>query len=149
MKKIDGLLEQLGLYKRSWLGYDNVIKLKSNDYTILINHYGYWEWYNEEDFNLIDCDEKLKEELKAILKPKNGYQEKVKEPVNENKNTWFKTEQIETAVNVTGDMTADEIKASRKKLVVLHECGEDKEALIGQLETMIQGLKTDFESFAG
>ncbi len=64
-------------------------------------------------------------------------------------NTWFKTEQIETAVNVTGDMTADEIKASRKKLVVLHECGEDKEALIGQLETMIQGLKTDFESFAG
>jgi hypothetical protein len=64
-------------------------------------------------------------------------------------NTWFKTEQIETAVNVTGDMTADEIKASRKKLVVLHECGEDKEALIGQLETMIHGLKTDFEYFAG
>ena len=63
-------------------------------------------------------------------------------------NTWFKTEQIETAVNVTGDMTADEIKASRKKLIVLHECGEDKEALIGQLETMIHGLKTDFESFA-
>ena len=64
-------------------------------------------------------------------------------------NTWFKTEQIETAVNVHGDMTADEIKASRKKLIVLHECGEDKEALIGQLETMILGLKTDFESFAG
>jgi hypothetical protein len=64
-------------------------------------------------------------------------------------NTWFKTEQIETAVNVTGDMTADEIKASRKNLIVLHECGEDKETLIGQLETMIHGLKTDFESFAG
>jgi hypothetical protein len=64
-------------------------------------------------------------------------------------NTWFKTEQIETAVNVTGDMTADEIKASRKKLIVLHECGEDKEALIEQLETMIHGLKTDFEMFAG
>lgn len=64
-------------------------------------------------------------------------------------NTWFKTEQIETAVNVTGDMTADEIKASRKKLIVLHECGEDKEALIGQLETMIHGIKTDFEMFAG
>jgi hypothetical protein len=63
--------------------------------------------------------------------------------------TWFKTEQIETAVNVTGDMTADEIKASRKKLIVLHECGEDKEVLIGQLETMIHGLKTDFEMFAG
>lgn len=66
----------------------------------------------------------------------------------EENNAWFKTEQIETAVNVTGDMTADEIKASRKKLIVLHECGEDKEALIEQLEIMIHGLKTDFEMFA-
>lgn len=73
----------------------------------------------------------------------------MKETVNENTTTWFKTEQIETAVNVNGDMTPDEIKASRKKLIVLHECGEDKEALIEQLETMILGLKTDFESFAG
>ena len=62
--------------------------------------------------------------------------------------TWFKTEQIETAVNVNGDMTADEIKACRKKLIVLHECGEDKKALIEQLETMIFGLKTDFDCFA-
>jgi hypothetical protein len=76
MKKIDDLLEEMGLYQRDWLGYDSVIKLKSNDYTILIKHYGYWEWYNEEDFNLIKCDEQLKEELKSILKPKNGYFEK-------------------------------------------------------------------------
>jgi hypothetical protein len=69
--------------------------------------------------------------------------------INENTTTWFKTEQIETAVNVNGDMTAEEIKASRKKLIVLHECGEDKEALIEQLETMILGLKTDFDFFAG
>ena len=62
--------------------------------------------------------------------------------------TWFKTEQIETAVNVNGDMTADEIKACRKKLIVLHECGEDKKALIEQLETMISGIKTDFDNFA-
>jgi hypothetical protein len=75
MKKIDKLLEQIGLYQRDWIGYDSVIKLKSNDYTILIEHYGYWEWYNEKYFNLIDCDEKLKEELKSILKPKNGYVE--------------------------------------------------------------------------
>ena len=61
--------------------------------------------------------------------------------------TWFKTEQIETAVNVYGDMTAEQIEACRKKLIVLHECGEDKEALIGQLETMIFGLKTNFELF--
>lgn len=62
--------------------------------------------------------------------------------------TWFKTEQIETAVNVNGNMTAEQIKACRKKLIVLHECGEDKEALIGQLETMILGLKTNFNWFA-
>ena len=65
-----------------------------------------------------------------------------------NNNTWFQTEQIETAVNVNGDMTAEEIKASRKKLIVLHQCGEDKEALIEQLETMIFGLKNNFDSFA-
>lgn len=62
--------------------------------------------------------------------------------------TWFKTEQIETAVNVNGDMTVEQIKACRKKLIVLHECGEDKKALIEQLETMILGLKTDFDWFA-
>lgn len=62
--------------------------------------------------------------------------------------TWFKTEQIETAVNVNGDMTAEQIKACRKKLIILHECGEDKKALIQQLETMISGIKTDFECFA-
>lgn len=62
--------------------------------------------------------------------------------------TWFKTEQIETAVNANGDMTAEQIKAYRKKLIVLHECGDDKEALIGQLETMILGLKTNFDWFA-
>lgn len=73
----------------------------------------------------------------------------MEQTLNENTTTWFKTEQIETAVNVNGDMTAEEIKASRKKLIVLHECGEDKEALIEQLETMILGLKTDFDFFAG
>ena len=61
---------------------------------------------------------------------------------------WFKIEQIETAVNVNGDMTAKEIQFSRKKLIVLHECGEDKQALIEQLESMIFGLKTNFEDFA-
>ena len=73
--KIDDLLEEIGLYQIDWTGYDSVIKLKSNDYTILINHYGYWEWYNKKDFNLIKCDEQFKEELKNILKPKNGYLE--------------------------------------------------------------------------
>jgi len=45
-------------------------------------------------------------------------------------------------------MTAGQIKACRKKLIILHECGEDKKALIEQLETMILGLKTDFNCFA-
>lgn len=61
--------------------------------------------------------------------------------------TWFKTEQIETAVGVNGDMSAEEIKACRKKLIVLHQCGKDKKALIEQLETMIFGLKTNFDCF--
>ncbi len=62
--------------------------------------------------------------------------------------TWFKTEQIETSVGANGDMTTEQLKACRKKLIVLHECGDDKEALIGQLETMILGLKTNFDWFA-
>jgi hypothetical protein len=61
---------------------------------------------------------------------------------------WFKTIQIETAVNVSGNMTAEEIKERRKKLIVLHECGEDDNALIEQLETLIFGLKNGFENFA-
>lgn len=62
--------------------------------------------------------------------------------------SWFDTEQIETPVGVDGDMTPEEIGACRKKLIVLHQCGDDKEALIGQLETMIEGLKTNYEGFA-
>jgi hypothetical protein len=61
---------------------------------------------------------------------------------------WFKTVQIETAVNVSGNMTAEEIKERRKKLIVLHECGEDDNALIEQLETLIFGLKNGLENFA-
>jgi hypothetical protein len=64
------------------------------------------------------------------------------------KEDWFKTIQIETAVNVSGNMTAEEIKERRKKLIVLHECGEDDNALIEQLETLIFGLKNGFENFA-
>ena len=55
---------------------------------------------------------------------------------------WFKTEQIETFV---GEMDNG---GERKKLVVLHQCGENKKALIEQLKTMISGLETNFECFA-
>jgi len=64
------------------------------------------------------------------------------------KEDWFKTIQIETAVNVSGNMTAEEIKERRKKLIVLHECGEDDNALIEQLETLIFGLKNGLENFS-
>lgn len=36
----------------------------------------------------------------------------------------------------------------RAKLTVIHHCGDNKEDLIDQLETMIYGLKNGFEDFA-
>lgn len=72
--------------------------------------------------------------------------------MNTENNVWFETEQIETFVNNTnkdsGEMTADEMKACRKKLIVLHQCGENKEALIDQLKTMISGLECNYSWFA-
>jgi len=63
--------------------------------------------------------------------------------------TWFDTHQIETFVGEMEEgMTDEQMKRCRKKLVILHQCGNDKETLIGQLETMIQGIKDDFEWFA-
>ncbi len=64
---------------------------------------------------------------------------------------WFKTEQIETWIGEP--ITAEgkeiwEIKGGRGKLIVMHQCGENKEELISQLETMIYGLKEGFEAFA-
>ena len=61
--------------------------------------------------------------------------------------TWYDTLQIETFVghmNDEGEMIGD-----RKKLIVLHQCGDNKDALIGQLQTMIHGIETGFDSFAG
>jgi len=65
----------------------------------------------------------------------------------ETKTSWFKTHQIETFVKSKNP--THELDGSRKKLVVLHECGEDKEALIEQLKTMILGLESEFDWFAG
>ena len=63
---------------------------------------------------------------------------------------WFKTEEIETWIgeSITDDKPIEEIQGGRGKLIVLHQCGENKEELISQLETMIYGLKNGFESFA-
>ena len=54
---------------------------------------------------------------------------------------WFKTEEIDTWV---GDST----DGGRGKLVVLHQCGENKEELISQLKTLISGIDSNFEFFA-
>ena len=54
---------------------------------------------------------------------------------------WFKTEEIDTWV---GDST----DGGRGKLIVLHQCGENKEELISQLKTLINGIESDFEWFA-
>ncbi len=64
---------------------------------------------------------------------------------------WFNTEQIETWIGesiTTEGKEIEEIKGGRGKLIVMHQCGENKEALISQLETMIYGLKEGFENFA-
>ena len=36
----------------------------------------------------------------------------------------------------------------RRKLIVLHQNGDDKNELISQLKTMISGLEDDFKGFA-
>jgi hypothetical protein len=61
---------------------------------------------------------------------------------NDTGSGWFETEQIESFV---GEMDNG---GERKKLIVLHQCGNDKEALIGQLKLMIDGLESNFDWFA-
>ena len=53
---------------------------------------------------------------------------------------WFKTEEIATWVGTSDD-------GGRGKLIVLHQCGENKEELISQLKTLINGIESDFEWF--
>jgi hypothetical protein len=67
---------------------------------------------------------------------------------------WFKTEQISTWIGksitrITAEgESIEESKGGHGKLIVMHQCGENKEELISQLETMIYGLKAGFEDFA-
>lgn len=57
---------------------------------------------------------------------------------------WAKIEEIETWI---GGKTY-EGKGGRARLIVTHYCGDSKEDLIGQLETLIYGLKNGFDEFA-
>jgi hypothetical protein len=56
---------------------------------------------------------------------------------------WAKTEEIETWIG--GSVL--ENKGGRARLIVTHYCGDNKEDLIGQLETLIYGLKNGFDCF--
>jgi hypothetical protein len=65
--------------------------------------------------------------------------------------SWFKTEQVETWIGeslTTESKNIDELNGGKGKLIVLHQCGEDKEELIKQLETLIYGLKDGFDNFS-
>jgi len=62
---------------------------------------------------------------------------------------WFKNEEIETWIGRTDNVeNPPEIQGGRAKLIILHQCGEYKDVLIGQLKTMIHYIETDGEDFA-
>ena len=62
---------------------------------------------------------------------------------------WFDTKQIETWIGLTDNgENPKEIQGGRAKLIILHQCGEYKDALIGQLKTMIHNIETNGEDFA-
>ena len=62
---------------------------------------------------------------------------------------WFETEQIESWIGLTDNgENPKEIQGGRAKLIILHQCGEHKDSLIGQLKTMIHYIETDGEDFA-
>ena len=66
---------------------------------------------------------------------------------------YFKTEQIETFIGFgkDGSSLTDESQliGERRKLIVLHQNGENKKQLIEQLKTLIHGIETGFEGFVG
>lgn len=62
---------------------------------------------------------------------------------------WFEEKQIETWIGLTDNgENSKEIQGGRARLIVLHQCGEHKDALIGQLKTMIYNIETNDEDFA-
>jgi hypothetical protein len=65
---------------------------------------------------------------------------------------YFSTHEMETWMGeslTTEGKEIDELNGGRGKLIVLHQCGQNKEELISQLETLILGIKDNFEWFAG
>lgn len=63
---------------------------------------------------------------------------------------FFKAEEIETWIgeSLGSEKPVEELNGGRGKLIVLHQCGENKKELISQLNTLIYGLENGFDSFA-
>lgn len=59
---------------------------------------------------------------------------------------WFETEQISTHIGGVDEHGEFELNG-HGRLVVMHQCGNNKDVLVGQLETMIHYIKTNGEDF--
>lgn len=76
------------------------------------------------------------------------------EEVNEEQSlptSWFKTHQIRTWIGeplATEGKTTEELDGGHGTLIIMHQCGDDKEALKDQIRTFLDGLDNDFEGFA-
>ena len=60
---------------------------------------------------------------------------------------WFETEQISTYIGGF-DEHGDPISNGHGKLIVMHQCGKNKELLISQLNIMIDNIENDGDGFA-
>ena len=60
---------------------------------------------------------------------------------------WFETEQISTYIGGF-DEHGDPVSNGHGKLIVMHQCGKNKELLISQLNMMIDNIENDGEGFA-
>lgn len=76
------------------------------------------------------------------------YERKMAEKKSSIPTKWFSTEQIETSID---DLEIREAtgyeNVSRAKLIVMHQCGENKQELISQLKTMIYKLENGSDAF--
>jgi hypothetical protein len=71
--EIVDLLNKLGLYEKEWVPYENVVKIKSNDKTLLVKEvFGKWLWYNKKHFDKIPGFVEEKKQLISILNPVEG-----------------------------------------------------------------------------
>jgi len=63
---------------------------------------------------------------------------------------WFTTRQIETWIGeslTTEGKTIEELNGGRGKLIILHQCGDNKEELKSQIQTFLNGLENGLDWF--